>query len=275
LSVYYGSNKNPFYKKFMFPTLRLCLSLLVHVWRGQRTITRQFSGWQAEQRMEAIRLWSRGLLAIVGVELRVKVLPHAEAALDEQSIGQLVVCNHISWLDVFVINAWRPAMFVSKSEVGKWPVLGPLVTGAGTLYIEREKRRDALKLVKQIAQALQEGGSVAIFPEGTTSDGTGLLHFHANLLQAPVSVSAPVQPLTLRYLDAATGELTQAASYVGEMSLLQSMRALATYRSRNARKPHIVAELTVLAPQRGDDRRLLCNELRQAMSAALGVSNEH
>jgi 1-acyl-sn-glycerol-3-phosphate acyltransferase len=259
----------------MFPTLRLCLSLLVHVWRGQRTITRQFAGWQAEQRMEAIRLWSGGLLAIIGVELRVKVLPHTEAALDEQSMGQLVVCNHISWLDVFVINAWRPAMFVSKSEVGKWPVLGPLVTGAGTLYIEREKRRDALKLVKQIAQALQEGGSVAIFPEGTTSDGTGLLHFHANLLQAPVSVSAPVQPLTLRYLDAATGELTQAASYVGEMSLLQSMRALATYRSRNARKPHIVAELTVLAPQRGDDRRLLCNELRQAMSAALGVSNEH
>ncbi len=255
----------------------------MHVWHGQRTLTRQFAGWQEVQRMEAIRLWSTGVLAIVGVELRVKAAPLPEAAelahpdaLDKESeLGQLVVCNHISWLDIFVMNAWKPASFVSKSEVGKWPVLGPLVTGAGTLFIERDKRRDALKLVKQIAQALQDGGRVAIFPEGTTSDGTGLLHFHANLLQAAVSAKASVQPLTLRYLDAVTGERTQAASYVGDMSLLQSMRALANNAIRNSGKPRIIAELHVLALQQGTERRQLCSELRAAMAAELGFSVEH
>ena len=93
----------------------------------------------------------------------------------------------------------RPARFVSKADVRHWPLLGWLVACGGTLFIERERKRDALRVVHQMAEALQAGETVAVFPEGTTSDGHGLLPFHANLLQAAIATETPVQPVALRY----------------------------------------------------------------------------
>ena len=100
------------------------------------------------------------------------------------------------------VNAVHPARFVSKADVGHWPFIGYLVASGGTLFIERERKRDALRVVHQIAAALQAGDIVAVFPEGTTSDGHDVLPFHANLLQAAIATAAPVQPLVLRYRDA-------------------------------------------------------------------------
>jgi 1-acyl-sn-glycerol-3-phosphate acyltransferase len=256
----------------MLSTLHLSSRLLGHVWRGQRTINRHFAGWDYEQRGVAMSDWSRDMLRTVGIELQVRDLREVK----EQHAGSLVVCNHISWLDIFVINAWQPATFVSKHEVASWPVFGKLATSAGTLYIRREKRRDAHKLVQDIAGAIQDGRRVAIFPEGTTSDGSGLLHFHANLLHAAVSSNAPVQPLTLRYLDAATGERTPVPAYIGDMTLAQSLQLLAQHRKQyniksKVKTANIIAEVTVLPHQRGEDRRQLSASLRSAMAEALGV----
>ncbi len=255
----------------MLSTLTLSSRLLGQVWRGQRTINRHFDGWDYAQRGVAMSDWSRDMLRVVGIELQV----HDKRDLSdvhEPHTGSLVVCNHISWLDIFVINAWQPATFVSKHEVASWPVFGKLATSAGTLYIRREKRRDAHKLVQDIAGAIQEGRRVAIFPEGTTSDGSGLLHFHANLLHAAVSSNAPVQPLALRYLDAATGERTQVPAYIGDMTLVQSLQQLAQHRKQHKTKTaNIIAEVTVLPHQRGEDRRQLSASLRGAMAKALGA----
>ena len=104
-----------------------------------------------------------------------------------------------------------------------WPLLGTLVDGAGTLYIERERKRDALRVVHHMAEALQAGDLVAVFPEGTTSDGSALLPFHANLLQAAISTGAPVQPVALRFADAATGETSQAPRYIDDDNLATSL----------------------------------------------------
>jgi 1-acyl-sn-glycerol-3-phosphate acyltransferase len=213
--------------------------------------------------------WAQTMLGIVNVELRVI----DKRAGKEPQAGALVVCNHISWLDIFVMDAWQAATFVSKHEIAHWPVLGSLVTEAGTLYIMRTKRRDAHKLVGEIANALTQGKRVAIFPEGTTSDGTSLLHFHANLLQAAVDSNTPVQPMTLRYLDAKTNERTLAPAYIGDMSLLQSLKLIARYRNTHAGS-HVVAEVTLLPMQRGDDRRKLSASLREAMAHELGVKEE-
>jgi 1-acyl-sn-glycerol-3-phosphate acyltransferase len=113
--------------------------------------------------------------------------------------------------------------FVSKSVVRHWPVIGALSTGAGSLYIERERRRDAVRVVHHMTEALRNGDVIAVFPEGTTSDGHGLLPFHANLLQAAISSGAPVQPVALRFADAATGETSYAPRYIDDDNLLASV----------------------------------------------------
>jgi 1-acyl-sn-glycerol-3-phosphate acyltransferase len=114
------------------------------------------------------------------------------------------------------------ARFVSKADVRAWPLVSRLVDAAGTLYLERERKRDALRVVHAMASALQQGQTVAIFPEGTTSTGHGLLPFHANLLQAAISTDTPVQPVALRFSDA-THAVSLAAEFVGATTLLQSL----------------------------------------------------
>ena len=113
------------------------------------------------------------------------------------------------------------ARFVSKADVRHWPLLGWLVDAAGTLYIERERKRDAMRVVHQMAEALAAGDMVAVFPEGTTGDGRALLPFHANLLQAAIAAGAPVQPVALRFSDAgACGSARRSAS-LGDTTLVQ------------------------------------------------------
>jgi len=109
----------------------------------------------------------------------------------------LLAANHISWLDIVVIHAARHCRFISKADIQHWPVVGTLATGAGTLYIERESRRDAMRVVHHMAERLSLGQVLAVFPEGTTGDGTHVLPFHANLLQAAIAVNAPIQPVAL------------------------------------------------------------------------------
>lgn len=113
--------------------------------------------------------------------------------------------------------------FVSKADVLRWPLLGRLVAGAGTLFIERESRRDALRMVQHMAERLQAGDRVAVFPEGTTGDGRSLLPFHPNLLQAAIAADAPVMPLALRYVKAGSQERHDAPVFIGETTLVASI----------------------------------------------------
>ena len=232
--------------------------LVLHAFAGQRIVKRHFHTWDGTQKAQAVSGWSADLLKLVRVELQV----HNDALIEQPA---LFVCNHMSWLDIFVLNAWQPAVFVSKAEVAAWPLLGPLISGAGTLFIEREKRRDALKVVHQLADVLRSGRSGAVFPEGTTTPGDTLLPFHANLLQAAVSAGVPVQPLALRYVDSATAKQSFAASYIGDMSLAQSLKSVAN-------SPPIIAQLHVLPAIKAVDRRAAAAQARASVAAALGFS---
>ena len=154
-----------------------------------------------------VTFWSRGMLRCLGVALQTQGQPNCAPAL--------VVCNHISWLDILALQTAMPVVFVAKSEIRHWPVLGWMVALAGTCFIDRS-RRSALRGVHgALTQHLQAGQSVCIFPEGTTSDGSGLLPFHAGLFESAIAAQVPVQPVLLRYSSVA-------AAYIGEMSLLRS-----------------------------------------------------
>jgi 1-acyl-sn-glycerol-3-phosphate acyltransferase len=185
-----------------------------------------------EQRRALRRRWSAALLRILAVRLR------AEAS--EIAPGSLIVANHISWLDVFVINAICPAAFVAKDEVAQWPGLAWLLARNETLLLRRGSARAARRTGAEIADLLAVGRRVAVFPEGTTTDGSRVLPFHGGLLQAAIDKGAAVYPIALSYHDEA-GRRCTAAVYVGDTTLWHSLRAIAVARVIDAR-------VKVLAP---------------------------
>lgn len=227
------------------------LRAVLHALRGWLIIVLLFPRWSPLRREEAVQAWALKMLAILGIALDVRGRPAASGPV-------LLVANHISWLDILVMHAARHCRFVSKADVRHWPLIGTLATGAGTLYIERSQRRDAMRVVHRMTQSLQAGEVVAVFPEGTVSDGRGLLAFHSNLLQAAVSADAPVQPLSLRYLDRASGRDSDGPLYLGDDTLLGSVW-------RTVAGPPFVAQVRFGEPQRaaGRDRRQWAQDLRE------------
>jgi 1-acyl-sn-glycerol-3-phosphate acyltransferase len=182
------------------------------------------------------------------------------------SIVLLLVANHISWLDIMALHAVCPhARFVSKADVKSWPLMRHLVDAADTLYLERERKRDALRVVHAMAAALQAGDTVAIFPEGTTSNGQALLPFHANLLQAAIATQTPVQPVAIRFSDA-THAVSRAVEYVGATTLAQSLWRVACGDG-------VVVRVALLPPRATAqaERRALAEQLRGDIAAALAA----
>lgn len=231
------------------------LSLVAHILGGVGTVLLRFPRMPADQQHARVQAWALALLARAGVALQVRGTPPVDGPV-------LLVSNHISWLDIPVMHAARHCRFISKSDVKGWPVLGRLATAAGTLYIERSSRRDARRMVQAMQQALAAGDVLAVFPEGTTGDGHTLLPFHANLLQAAVEADAAVQPVGLRFIDGTTGAVSQAASYVGDESLVGSL-----WRTLCA--DGLVAVVHYGAPQhaQGRDRRAWSEALREEVDA--------
>jgi 1-acyl-sn-glycerol-3-phosphate acyltransferase len=187
------------------------LAWLVHGYWLVRVV---FPKGSDEQQARGVEVWARGMLAIIGIQVRVKGHP-AQGPV-------LMAANHISWLDILVMHAACHCRFVAKSEIRSWPLVGALTTGSGSLYIERSSNRDALRVVHQMAEALQQGQVLAVFPEGGTSDGITLLPFHANLLQAAISADAPIQPIALQFFDTHTHEVSVVPCYRDDDTLLSS-----------------------------------------------------
>jgi 1-acyl-sn-glycerol-3-phosphate acyltransferase len=215
-----------------------------------------FPFWSTARRRQCVGHWCAGMLRCLGVALHSGGTPRPGATL--------VVANHVSWLDILAINAVQPVRFVSKDDVRRWPLLGWLVACGGTLFIERERKRDALRVVHQVAQALSAGDTVALFPEGTTSDGKGLLTFHANLLQAAIATGTPVQPVALRFSDAGHA-VSPAAAYVGDTSLVRSLWWVTAAQGLRANLRWLPAQ-----GSRHLDRRALAQRLREHIAQALG-----
>jgi 1-acyl-sn-glycerol-3-phosphate acyltransferase len=234
------------------------LRCVLHALHGLAIVLLRFGALDAPRRAARVRWWSARLLRLMGIAMRVE--GRAEAG------GVLLVANHISWLDITALHAVVPnARFVSKADIQSWPLLSRLADAAGTLYLERERKRDALRVVHVVAHALREGQTVAVFPEGTTSDGRTLLPFHANLLQAAIATVAPVQPIALRFSDA-RGRVSAAVEFVGATTLMQSLWRVACGEG-------VVVHITLLPPRpsAGADRRALAQTLREDIAEQIAA----
>lgn len=213
------------------------------------------------RRTEMIRRWSLRVLAILNVRLKVKgKVPDASAA------GVMFVANHISWLDIYLLDAVCPVRFVSKAEVRAWPVIGWLAAKIGTLFIERARRHDTARAGREVVDALRQGDCVAVFPEGTTSNGTLLRPFHASLLQSAINSEARLWPVAIRYVKA-DGTVNLSPAYVDDMSFATSL-----FRILN--EPELEAEITYLEPLpvNGRGRRELAVLAESAIASALNLT---
>ena len=227
------------------------LRCLVHIAGGLWTIATLFPRLGQPAKEARVQAWALVMVRLAGIELAVSGVPIAVGPA-------LLVANHLSWLDIVVMHASRYCRFVSKADIGRWPLVGTLAAGAGTLYIERESRRDAHRVVHHMTERLRLGEVLAVFPEGTTGDSISLKPFHANLLQAAISADVPVQPLALRFVDADTGKTCFAPRYIDDDSIFVSI-----WETLNVR--HLRAEVIFGEPQRcdGRDRRSWAAALQQ------------
>ncbi|HEX8604775.1 MAG TPA: lysophospholipid acyltransferase family protein [Pseudoduganella sp.] len=233
--------------------------LVFHLLTGMAICALFFPWIDRESREIHIRRWSRHLLGICNVHVQItggSAAPRAQA---------LVVANHVSWLDIFVLNALYPCRFVAKAEIRAWPLAGWLVEQAGTVFIARGNRRDLRRAFEGLVTALKTGERVAFFPEGTTSPQGTLLPFHANLFEAAVDAGSRVQPYAIRYIDHERRP-HPAVEFIGDMTFVQSVLAILSGKAIHAR-------VTILRSMKseGINRRELAERSYQAIREALGI----
>ncbi len=166
------------------------------------------------QRKAVVGWWSRGLMRLCGIKRQTIGEPKLKGAV-------LWVANHVSWVDIFILNSVRPTSFIAKSDVRAWPIIGHLVAWSGTLFIDRNHRHAVRQASKQMQDCFAHGDVVGLFPEGTSTDGMDVRNFHAGLFDAAVQAKAPVQPVALRYYR--RGQRAPELAFVGEQTLVANL----------------------------------------------------
>jgi 1-acyl-sn-glycerol-3-phosphate acyltransferase len=198
----------------------------------------------------------RAVLQCCGVRLRVS------GELGDG--GELVVVNHLSWIEVLAVGTLRPLRMVAKREMADWPVIGGVARRSGALFVDRAGLSGLPATVAATADALREGADVAVFPEGTTWCGVAAGPFRRAVFQAAIDAGAPVRPVAV-VLRLPDGERATAAAFIGDQTLWDSLM-------RVLRLPGLDCELTVLpALTPSADRRELARRAGDAIAAVTGV----
>lgn len=200
------------------------VQIAIHVICGVCTLAFLFPFLDRKNKDQKIQDWSKRLLKIFNVEMIVQN-PHI---LSDSPC--LIASNHISWLDIHVINAFSPTRFVAKSEVEGWPVFGWMARQLGTVFIRRDSPRHAREVAGLMAKVLK-AESICIFPEGTSTSGEAVLPFRSNLFESAIAAQAPVYPFAIQYLSKKTGERSESPAFIGDMGLLESMSNIIKNRS--------------------------------------------
>ncbi len=243
---------------------------IIQAYRGTRIVTHTLVGLaltlsvipicsqSAKQRLT--RWWCAGLLKC----LNIRVNAFGQLPYDYPA-GRLIVANHISWVDIHALNSISPMCFVAKSDIKKWPVFGYLASKSGTLFINRNNRKDALNIIEALQQRLKNGINACYFPEGTTTDGTHILPFKSSIMQAAISVQTDIIPVAIRYPLADRQPDTRLA-YAGDTTLMESIRNI-------LRIPKPIIELHFLEPipSNGQHRQSVNSLARHAISQHLGL----
>ena len=229
--------------------------LLIWLYHTGRNL-RQLDTATDEQRAATLRHMGQSCLDTLGIQIHASPSPSPSPAQH----GLLIAANHVSWLDIFVITALYPASFIAMQELKNWPVIGKMVTNAGTVYIDRSNRKDINIINAAISRVLDADGNVCFFPEARTTLGNGMLPLKAALFQAALDSNAPVQPIAVRYYD--DGERTTAVSFANA-NLFQSLWRIVSIEQINVKVTIAPQLLPCDLPER--DRFLLKDQVEQTL----------
>lgn len=234
----------------LWRSLRLCEHLLT----GAAIALIVVLGQRTRRLPDLVRWWHGRLCRALGIRIEMTGDPAPDA---------LLVANHVSWLDIPVIGAQGRIGFLSKSEVRDWPLIGWMASVAGTLFMTRGANQTG-EMIRRIYERVRSGLAVAVFPEGTTTDGTRLLRFHPRLLAAGQGAGVRVQPVAVRF--GANGTPDPIAPFVGDDALLPHLARLVRHRGLRVR-------LHFLPPLEGGElsRREIAEYCRCAIASALEV----
>jgi len=197
---------------FLF-AVRLC-ALIVWIFLGLLCVTVFYPFARAATRCAVTRRWSGALMFLCGIKIRIQGRP----ALDAPALW---VANHVSWADIFVLNSVRCVSFISKSDVRAWPVIGWLVAGAGTVFLDRGQRHAVRGVSQQMRERFARGEVVGLFPEGTSSSGLDVAPFHSSLFDAAIRADVDIQPVALRFMH--KGRRSDYVSFVGDQTLVRNL----------------------------------------------------
>jgi 1-acyl-sn-glycerol-3-phosphate acyltransferase len=231
------------------------LRVVLHLLRAMLMAALFYRRMGTHRQLAFKQRWSQQLLKILEI--------HLEAGVADAPAGCLIAANHISWLDIFVINALRPAAFVAKAEVRAWPLIGWLAARNDTIFVNRSRRQHARQVKLEIDTRLNSGFDVAVFPEGRTTDGVRLLEFHAALLQSAIETGRPILPMAISYHDA-NGQPSLAPSFA-ETTLPQCFTAILACRSLSARLMPLPPIATT-----GQSRRDVAHAAHDVIATRLG-----
>jgi 1-acyl-sn-glycerol-3-phosphate acyltransferase len=173
------------------------------------------------------RIWSRFIVRLIGMKVEVHGTPPPSPFL--------LVCNHLSYVDIALLTAQTPCTFVARADLQQWPFLGPLIPIGGTLFLDRKLKRDIPRVIEQFKVPYEGGVGIVIFPEGTSSSGAELGRFRSSLLDPAAQGGFPVHYASVRY-ETAPGDppASMAVSWWGDADFLKHLMGLFSLSSFQA-----------------------------------------
>lgn len=240
-------------------TLRLMVmgawtALCYATWLPVAIVALVNGNWSRRWNELAVRVWSAGLVTALGMDVEVIGTPPPKPFF--------MVANHLSYLDILVLGARLGPTFISKHELASWPVLGHLARVTGVIFVNRDRKRDAMRVLEEIDTAVGRGAGVVLFPEGTSTRGDQIYPLKTALLEWAARRTYPVHAVSLRYATSAPGYSTaDDVCWWGDAQFAPhflNLLAIPRVRATLSFSPEPVIE---------DDRTRLGLRLRSALSA--------
>lgn len=219
-------------------------------------------------KLRLIKWWCQHLLGI----LNIRLVSHGHLPPPYQTASNIMfVANHISWIDIHALNSIIPTRFIAKSDIQNWPVFGYLAKKSNVLFISRERRQDAARIVHATNRSLLDGDTLCLFPEGTTTDGTEIKPFKSSIVQGAIHANAMIWPIAFRY-PRIDGSINTEIAYAGETTLIESIQLV-------LQQKQVVVELHFLAPiatseltEADKDRRKLTSHIEHLIREKLSLN---
>lgn len=243
--------------KYLFIMLAVVriLRIILHLIGGCMTILFIYPFASRPYRLALKQRWSQRAVRMLGVRV----------IISGQLAANMRIANHISWLDVVILNSIIPSVFIAKDDLRDWPLIGWLAVHIETYFMLRRSRYAAHKAAQHIATLLRAGIDILAFPEGTTSDGTQVLPFYNALLQGAIDANAEVQPIAIRYYDK-HGNLSLVPAFCGDMNFVESLWYIAC-------TDYVMATIHLLPAINcaGQERRIVATQLRDSIISYLKI----